>query len=90
LGFKDAAVFSSLKLKGKNEDNSGQPSALMPINFSFKIHGVSGIKRGDKFQVNGIPSPYKDGFFQVLSVKHTLEGMLWYTEITGGYRNKIK
>ena len=90
LGFKDAAVFSSLKLKGKKEDNSGQPSALMPINFSFKIHGVSGIKRGDKFQVNGIPSPYKDGFFQVLSVKHTLEGMLWYTDITGGYRNKIK
>jgi hypothetical protein len=58
----------------------------MPINFSFKIHGVSGIKRGDMFRVNGIPDRYNDGFFQVLSVKHALDGMMWTTEVTGGYR----
>jgi hypothetical protein len=90
LGFADASIFSSLKLKGKEDDNDNQVSALMPINFTFKIHGTSGIKRGDKFKVNGIPSPYSQGFFQTISVKHTLEGMMWYTEVTGGYRNKIK
>jgi hypothetical protein len=58
----------------------------MPINFSFTIHGISGIKRGDKFKVNGIPKKYENGFFQVLSVKHTLDGMMWKTEISGGYR----
>jgi hypothetical protein len=60
----------------------------MPINFSFSIHGISGIKRGDRFTVNGIPEKYKKGFFQVLSVKHTLDGMMWKTEVTGGYRQR--
>lgn len=90
LGYADSSIFASLKLKAENEDNTNQVSALMPINFTFKIHGTSGIKRGDKFKVDGIPSPYTEGFFQTVSVKHTLEGMLWYTEVTGGYRNKIK
>ena len=59
----------------------------MPINFTFTVHGVSGIRRGDMFKVNGIPTIYENGFFQVLSVKHMLEGMSWKTEVTGGYRN---
>ena len=62
-------------------------SPLMPINFTFTVHGVSGIRRGDMFKVNGIPTIYENGFFQVLSVKHMLEGMSWKTEVTGGYRN---
>jgi hypothetical protein len=90
LGFKESSIFSALRLTGKVEGNTGQASPLMPINFTFKVHGVSGIKRGDKFTVDGIPSQYKDGFFQVLSVKHSVEGMQWYTEVTGGYRNRIK
>ena len=61
---------------------------LMPIKFTFKIHGISGIKRGDMFTINGIPKWYDiDGaFFQVLSVKHVIDGMVWTTEITGGWR----
>ena len=63
-------------------------SPLLPINVSFTINGISGIKRGDKFKVKGIPDMYyKRGFFQVLSVKHTLTGMTWDTEIEGGFRN---
>jgi hypothetical protein len=59
----------------------------MPIKFSFTIHGVSGIKRGDKFAVNGIPKAYEQtGFFQVTSVKHTITDMIWKTEIEGGFR----
>lgn len=85
--FKDSTIFSSFKNKwNKSELDSKTVSPLMPINFSFKIHGVSGIKRGDMFKVNGIPSMYSNGFFQVLSVKHTLDGMMWTTEVTGGYR----
>ena len=85
--FKDSTIFSSLKNDWNNaESKSKTVSPLMPINFSFKIHGVSGIKRGDMFRVNGIPDRYNDGFFQVLSVKHALDGMMWTTEVTGGYR----
>ena len=86
--FNDSAVFSSLK-GGDKSGGGGKAGALMPINFSFKIHGISGIKRGDMFNVDGIPKLYTDrGFFQVLSVKHAVEGMTWTTEVTGGFRPK--
>ena len=83
--YKDSTIFSALKSGNDAKTSSATP--LMPINFSFKVHGVSGIRRGDMFKVNGIPSIYNNGFFQVLSVKHTLDGMMWTTEVTGGYRN---
>jgi hypothetical protein len=77
-----------LKLGKGQIDKYSDVSILLPINFSFTIHGISGIKRGDKFSVTGIPKKYEDnGFFQVISVKHTIQGMEWTTEITGGYRN---
>lgn len=83
--FKDSQLQTSLKVTKEADDDDVSP--LLPINFSFVIHGISGIKRGDKFKINGLPEKYKGGFFQVLSVKHTIDGMLWKTEITGGYRN---
>jgi hypothetical protein len=87
--YNDQLVFESLKNGNDTDikDEDGGVSALMPIKFSFTIHGVSGIKRGDKFQVLGIPKAYEQtGFFQVLSVKHTITDMIWKTEITGGFR----
>ena len=38
---------------------------LLPIKFTFTIHGLSGWKRGDKFKVVGLPQRYNNGFFQV-------------------------
>jgi hypothetical protein len=79
---------SQLLKMGKSEGSDDDVSILLPINFTFTIHGVSGIKRGDKFKVDGIPDKYaKQGFFQVLGIKHTIQGMEWVTEVTGGYRN---
>ena len=86
---EDPTIFTLLRHNfNEQEVENNTVSPLMPINFTFTIHGVSGIKRGDMFNVNGIPKQYEKGFFQVISVKHTLDGMLWKTEITGGYRNK--
>ena len=63
-------------------------SILIPLNFNFTIHGVSGIKRGDRFKVKGIPEKYyKQGFFQVLGVTHEIQNMEWVTKVEGGYRN---
>lgn len=87
--YKDKVLFNALKansLLQPSEDKS-KVSVLMPIEFGFTIHGISGIKRGDKFKVRGIPEKYSKGFFQVLSVSHTVDGMLWKTEIEGGYRH---
>jgi hypothetical protein len=76
-----------LKMAKSDMEEEKGVSILLPINFTFTVHGVSGIKRGDRFRVTGIPNKYKDGFFQVLGVKHTIQRMEWTTEVEGGFRN---
>ena len=85
--YNDQLVFESLKNGNDMVKEANGVSALMPIKFSFTIHGISGIKRGDKFTVGGIPKAYAEtGFFQVTSVKHTITDMIWKTSIEGGFR----
>lgn len=90
--FNDQVIFQGLKNgndKGIRE-KADSVSPLMPIKFTGTIHGVSGIKRGDKFVVNGLPKAYEgSGFFQVTAVKHIIEGMIWKTEIEGGFRREM-
>ncbi len=89
VAYNDQAVFEFFKKQNDVKavrTESGGTGPLMPIKFSFSIHGVSGIKRGDKFMVTGLPAGYSNGFFQVTSVKHVIDGMLWKTEIEGGFR----
>jgi len=87
ISFEDKELFNAYK---NNSDNvsADNVSIAFPIKFTFTVHGISGIKRGDKFVINGIPDKYgKDnGFFQVLSVKHVVEGMMWKTTVEGGFR----
>jgi len=92
--FNDQVAFQGLKEIGdafkKNTDNSNAVSPLMPIKFTGTMHGIGGLKRGDKFIINGLPKEYQDnGFFQVTAVKHIIEGMNWKTEIEGGFRKKL-
>jgi hypothetical protein len=61
----------------------------LPIKYNFKILGNSGIRRGDMFNVIGIPAKYREhGLFQVTQIEQNLEGPLWTTQITGEYRQK--
>jgi hypothetical protein len=65
--YNDQLVFQALKAGYNNVNayDANTVSALLPIKFSFTVHGVSGIKRGDKFKVIGIPRQYEEnGFFQ--------------------------
>ncbi len=83
----DLEIFESQKLTEEKETDKQGIGALTNIKFSFTVHGVSGIKRGDKFRINGLPSDYSTkGFFQVMDIKHNINGMLWKTEVTGGWR----
>jgi hypothetical protein len=89
--YDDQNLFELLKLGHDVTKVAGgkTTSVLLPVKFHFKIHGVSGMKRGDKFRVNGLPAKYSTGgFFQVTAIKHTLDGMLWKTEIQGGFRQQ--
>lgn len=87
--YDDMALFESYKVGYDRDylDKKQQVGVLTDINFSFTIHGVSGIRRGDTFKINGSPYGYvMEGFFQVIEVKHTVSGNVWTTEVTGGFR----
>ena len=53
--------------------------------------GVSGLRRGDMFHIDGIPRKYKNnGVFQITQLEQVLEGSLWTTSVTGKYRQFIQ
>ena len=69
----------------------GKTSILLPIKYTFKIMGKSGIRRGDIFNIIGIPERYeKNGFFQVINIEQNIEGNLWTTTVTGQYRQHFE
>jgi len=90
VSYNDQAVFEFFKNQNDKTAVQTEPGGvgpIMPIKFTFTIHGLSGIKRGDKFKVLGLPKNYEStGFFQVTSVKHTITDMLWKTDIEGSFR----
>ena len=82
----DLALFESIKI-GSDYATTPGTSVLFDIAFSFTIHGISGMKCGDKFKVIGIPKGYeKGGFFQITAIKHNIQDMTWKTEVTGKFR----
>lgn len=91
---KDQSYFDVLKQNAfavrvknnKNGENLGL-GVPMPIKYTFKILGISGLRRGDMFNITGIPNKYRDnGLFQITEVEHTVFDMKWETNITGEYR----
>ncbi len=53
----------------------------------FSVHGVSGFKVGDMIQFEGIPFKYgPPSFYQIISVGHSMSGMVWQTDITCDFR----
>jgi len=82
--YDNLSFFSLLKEASNLTTNTVSP--LQPIDFEFTVHGISGFRRSDKFQVNGIPEKFKRGFFQVTSITHAIQDMKWTTTVKGGFR----
>ena len=88
----DTQLFDVLK-NNAFESYSGteKTSHPLPIKYTFKILGKSGLRRGDTFNIIGIPKKYRDfGFFQITQMEQTIEGNSWYTTVTGQYFQQIK
>jgi hypothetical protein len=85
--FDDKSYFD--RLKNDSFQQKGGYSHPLPIKYSFKTLGISGLRRGDTFIIKGIPDKYnKNGLFQITQIEHTLSGMLWTTSVTGEFRAK--
>jgi hypothetical protein len=86
--FDDTAYFDLIK-RTYFERGGGTLSHPIPIRYRFKVLGTSGIRRGDTFNILGIPKKYTaNGLFQVEQVEHNLDGNLWTTQVTGIYRTQ--
>ena len=83
--FDDKSFFD--RLKNDVFVTKGGLSHPLPIHYTFKTLGISGIRFGDTFHIRGIPNKYYlNGIFQVQKIEHTLTNMTWTTVITGGFR----
>ena len=84
--WNDTSLFR--KLDTNTRSGTTANNVLLEIAFDFDIHGVSGIKTGDLFEIEDLPSKYKNTLFQVVSVSHGLDGNMWKTSVTGKMRKK--
>jgi hypothetical protein len=87
----DAPFFDMLKQESFAKKVGGTGlSQPLPIKYSFKTLGISGLRRGDMFNIFGIPDKYRrHGLFQVTEIEHSFDGNLWVTNITGDYRQEL-
>jgi hypothetical protein len=72
--------------KGTKSSNK-RVSPLLPIKYSFKTYGISGLERGNIFHVDGIPKRYSNfGFFQITQYEQEISDSLWTTTVSGDFR----
>ena len=91
--WNDPAVLKKVQLMNEGLLKGGTSSVgnlnvpLLPIKFNFTIHGVSGMRVGDTFNIIDLPGKYKTKVFQVTQVEHDIAQNLWSTKIEGSMRN---
>lgn len=78
----------TLLVNDKDPKNASVNSVLQPgIKAEITLLGIAGFKTQQIFAIDNLPTPYdKDILFQVLDVKHTIQGGNWTTTITAGLR----
>lgn len=77
--------------KGGNEGNLSLNSPYGMARFDFKIHGLSGFKRGDILRIDGIPKNFSNPhFFQVDGLEHSIDSSGWFVTVKTGLRPKGK
>ena len=79
-------VLTGSKVTVEEERQSFNPP-LLPIEFNFSIHGVSGLRVGDTFSISDLPGKYKKKVFQITSVEHDIQQNIWVVNVTGKLRN---
>ena len=86
----DTDLFDTLRknaFNGEGDGESGRYSHPLPIKYQFTVKGISGIRRGDTFNIIGIPAKYREhGLFQITEVDHQITNAMWETEVMGEYR----
>jgi hypothetical protein len=68
------------KKKVDGQENLNIPYGLAVV--SFQVHGISGFKRGDYLQFEGLPKNFtNDAIYQVHEISHEISSGGWFTNI---------
>ena len=71
----------------KGPDSKTEFDPLTPLQISFTMPGIAGIKMYDIFAVDYLPKLYREfGLFQVFSLDHTLSPQGWETKVSARLR----
>ena len=78
---KQCRVNAYAKKREEGQENLNIPYGLAEV--SFQVHGISGFKRGDYLQYEGLPNNFKtDAIYQVHEISHEVSNGGWFTNIT--------
>ena len=80
---KNVEDFNRGKVDGiyQSDEEKERDAIALPIKFNFTIHGISGIKVGDTFNITDLPGIYKKKVFTVTQLEHNIEQTIWKTSI---------
>ena len=74
-------------LLNKKDEANVDVDPVTPIEVSFSMPGIGGIRMYDIFAVDYLPDNYRRyGLFQVSGIDHTLSPQGWDTKISGKLR----
>jgi hypothetical protein len=66
-------------------------TALTFLEITLAIDGIAGLSSGEYFLIDGVPEIYnRNGYFQIMNVKHGLDENGWKTTIVASYRIEVK
>tara|TARA_B100001939_G_scaffold210420_1_gene180994 strand:+ start:4760 stop:7273 length:2514 start_codon:yes stop_codon:yes gene_type:complete len=78
---KQCRINAYAKKREEGQDNLNIPYGLAEV--SFQVHGISGFKRGDYLQYEGLPNNFTtDAIYQVHEISHEVSNGGWFTNIT--------
>ena len=89
----DVDMFAEVTSLGKKyydeilEKEEALPKGLIPIELSFKMDGIGGLKIGQSFKLSSrrlLPARYNNERFAfiVTGLEHSFENQRWYTQVT--------
>jgi hypothetical protein len=78
-------------IQSKIPISSKGTTALTELEITLAIDGIAGLSAGEYFHIDGVPEIYnRNGYFQIMNVKHGLDDSGWKTTIVASYRIEIK
>lgn len=79
---RESQIYNYVSTDGNIDLNA----AIIGIDFTFDVIGISSISVGDIFRIKGLPGTFNNSTFQVFTVTHTLSDGFWKTSVTSKQR----